>query len=231
MNDKVSKLQYYLLSARNPLPDQIEIHDKAFKFWLSIWKPTLAELKCDDSHLHEDFIRQDLVSCICYNGEVVGVLLFSFFRLGPEAVMKFRYMKDNFNDFYFKKIQAYGVQSVMSMQYLAVHQDWRGKKNPAAPISILLLGLAHKVRDLHSIDAAIAPARRDHGASDLSVAQGGDRIQERVLSHNVECDLIANIKGRTHAYPDPEIQNLIDYLWDHHINSLQVQPTRHLRVA
>lgn len=231
MDEKIRDLQYYLLSARNPLPDQIELHDKVFQFWLSIWKPTLAELNYSDSHLHEDFIRQDLVSCICYKGEVVGVLLFSFFCLGPHAIMEFRYIKDNFNLLYFQKIKSYGVRSVMSMQYLAVHADWRGKKNPPFPISILLVGLAHKVRDLHNIDAAIAPARRDFGAGDPCIAHGGDRIQEKVMSHNVECDLVASIKGRTHNHPDIKIQSSVDYLWDNHINSLQTQTARRWRVA
>lgn len=231
MQNKVPNLQYYLLSARNPLPDQIELHDKVFKFWLSIWKPTLAELNYSDEHLHEDFIRQDLISCICCDGEVVGVLLFSFFSLGPKAVMNFRYMKDNFNDLYFKKIQYYGVKTVMSMQYLAVHNDWRGKKNPPAPISALLTALALKVRDFHNIDAAIAPTRRDYSMGDLCTIHGGDRIQEKVISHNAECDLIANIKGRTHDHPDIQIQNMTNYLWDHHINSIPQTPTRQLRVA
>lgn len=232
MNEKNINLQYYLLSARNPRPDQIDLHDKVFNFWLSIWRPTLAQLNYSDSHLHEDFIRQDLISFICSNGEVIGVLLFSFYSLGPQAVMNFRYMKDNFNDLYFERIKKFGVESVMSMQYLAVHADWRGKKNPEAPpITTLLTGLANKVRDLHGIDAGIAPARKDYDSGSACLTLGGDRIIDSLISHNVDCYLIANIKGRTHNHPNPQIQQQVDQLWKHRIDSLQVQRTDHLKVA
>lgn len=231
MSNKLPDLQYYLLSARHPLPHQIELHDKVFKFWLSIWKPTLAELGYDDSHLHDDFIRQDLVSCLVHRDQVVGVLLFSFFSLGAQAVMNFRYMKDNYNDIYFKKIDKLGVKSVMSMQYLAVHSDWHTRKNPPAPITTLLAGLANKVRDLYNIDAGIAPTRRDFKVAAPYYAHGGDCILEKVISHNVECDLIANIRGRTHDHPDSQIQNLEDVLWEKRIDSIKTEPSRQLRVA
>lgn len=230
--ENMNDLQYYLLSARNPRQEQIELHDQVFKFWLGIWKPTLAELNYPDSHLHEDFIRQDLVSCICHKGQVVGALLFSFYSLGPQAVMEFRYMKDNFNDLYFQKLKKFGVQSVMSMQYLAVHPDWRGRRNPhAPPIATLLTGLANKVRDLYNIDAGIAPARKDYDSGSSCLAVGGDRIIDSLISHNVDCYLIANIKGRTHDHTNLQIQNLVDRLWVNRVDSKKTEPTRHLEVA
>jgi hypothetical protein len=232
MNDPHKHLQYYLLSARQPLHHQIELHDKVFKFWLSIWKPTLAELGYNDSHLHDDFIRQDLISCICHKDQVVGVVLFSFYSLGPLAVMDFRYMKDNFNDLFFKKIKKFGVRSVMSMQYVAVHPDWRGRKNPTAPpITALLTALANKVRDLYNIDAGIAPIRRDYNTTAASYEMGADCIMEKIKSHNTECDLVASIRRRTFPHPNPEIQNLVEHLWDNHINSVQDKPVRPLKVA
>lgn len=232
MSEQIRDLQYYLLSARKPLPEQIELHDKVFQFWMNIWKPTLAELNYPDSHLHEDFIRQDLISCICHKDQVVGVLLFSFYSLGAQAIMDFRYMKDNFNDLYFNKIKQFGVKSVMSMQYLAVHADWRGRRNPAAPpITTLLTGLANNVRDLYDIDAGIAPARRDYDSGGACLTLGGDCIIESLISHNVDCYLVANIKGRTHSHPDLNIQKQVDQLWSSRIDSHQVQPVRRLKVA
>lgn len=212
-------LQYYLLSPRNPPPEYTKLHDDVFDFWLNIWKPTLASIGYSDSHLHDDFIRQDVISCICAGGKVVGVLLFAFYSLDAKAPKTFRYMTDNYPEEFFTKIKALGVRTAMSMQYLAVHPDWRGKTNPQAPIGLLTVGMSYRVRDLYGIDASIAPARKDHKVNDLTKAHQSESIISDFISHNVPCDLIACLSGKPYEHASPQIRAIEKALWENRIDT------------
>lgn len=215
---KEAKLQYYLLSPRNPPLEFTKLHDDVFEFWLGVWKPTLAGLGYSDSHLHEDFIRQDIISCICANDTVVGAFLYSFFSLEPKASKTFRYM-NNYPPLFFEKLDQMGIKKVMATQYLAVHPDWRGKSNPVVPLGLIIAGLSNLVRDEYGMDAGIGPTRRDHKVTELFYAHGGDCLIPNVENHNVPCDMIANIAGRTHEHPSPFIQKTVEHLWNNRIDA------------
>lgn len=212
-------LQYYLLSPRNPPPEHTQLHDEVFNFWLSIWQPTLSGLGYSDNLLHDDFIRQDIISCICANNKVVGAFLYSFFSLETEATSNFRYMKNNYPPLFFQKLKKLGIRKVMANQYLAVHPDWRGKANPIVPLGLIIAGLSNRVRDHYDMDAGIGPTRRDHKVTELFYAHGGDCIMANVENHNVACDLIASIRGKTHDHPEPFIRKTEDYLWNNRIDA------------
>jgi hypothetical protein len=215
---KDADLQYYLLPARNPPPEYSKLHDQAFDFWLSVWKPVLAGLGYSDAMLHDDFIRQDVISCICAKGQVVAVYLHSFFSLETKAVNTFRYIKKNYPEFFFQKMKDMGISRVVAAQYLAIHPDWRGKANPPVPLASVIIGLANFMRDDFGLQACIGPARRDHKVTDIFYAHGGDCIVANFENHNVACDVIANIQGRTHAHTSPEIRAAEEILWKNRID-------------
>lgn len=215
----LQKFQYYLIPPRNPPSHFAELIDKTFTFWQSIWQPTLHELGYSDQYLHDDFIRQDAISVLTFDNQVIGVFLYSFFNLEIKTHYLFRYFKNNYNSYFFSRIKELGVKKVLTTQYLAVHPEWRGKKNPIIPVALTLAGLSNYVRDHYGLDAGIGPTRRDHKVTELFYAHGGDCIVSDVPNHNVLCDLIANIKGRTHQHPNPQIQQIQDYLWYHRIDA------------
>lgn len=213
-----AQLKYYLLPARNPPAEYTQLHDKVFDFWLSVWRPVLAELGYSDNMLHDDFIRQDVVSCICSKDEVVAAFIYSFFSLEPKAVNTFRYMKNNFTESFFHKIKEMGITKVMAAQYLAIHPDWRGKANPPAPLASVVIGLSNRVRDEFGMQAGIGPARKDHKVTELFYSRGGDCIVADFENHNVKCDIIANISGRTYQHASPLITTVEDMLWNNRVD-------------
>ena len=213
MTNLIQDFRYYLLPARNPPLHLTGLHDQVFGFWMEVWSKEMAALGVDASHLHDDFIRQDLISCICTPKEVLGILLFSFFSLEIKAATHFRYFTDNFPAEFFEKLRMMGVRSVMPCQYMAVHPDWCGRKKPTIPISLLLAGLSNRVRDQYGIDAGIAPMRSDRKIANLFDPYGSTRVIENYVSHNVACDLVANVRGLTHPHPSTEIQQIENALW------------------
>lgn len=212
-------LQYCLLSPRNPATKYTELHNKVYNFWMQEWKVRLAELNYDESHLNDDFIRQDIISCILAKDQVAAVLLFSFFSLDTVASQEFRYMK-NYTPEYFEKIRTAGVRSVMSMQYFAVHPEWRGRKKPTMPIGLFMVGLTNQIIKNYDIDASIGLARQDHKVGDLVYAHGGQCIIPSVSSHNDICDLVVTYKENIQPHPSKDIARIEDYLWQNRVEAL-----------
>lgn len=72
---------------------------------------------------------------------------------------------------------------------------------------------------LFGADGAIAPARRDHKVHELAPMYGGQSLIERVLNHNVECDLLLCRKSTMKPHDDPEMQVAVERLWEGRIQA------------
>jgi hypothetical protein len=212
--------RYYLLSAKNPPSEYTDIHNKAFRLWMNGWKEVFKDLKYDDSLLHDDFIRQDLVSCISFQDEVIGVLLYTFFSLEAQAVRSFRYMEGNYPEIFFANLKKMNVKTAMAMQFMFVHPEWRGKDKAIHP-GLAFAGLSSRVRDEYNFDAAIAPMRRDFKVNELYYSFGADCIVANVVNHNAPCDLVASVRGKTRSHPSEEIRRIEDFLWDTRVDALK----------
>jgi hypothetical protein len=190
------------------------------------WKQALSELQYDDSHLHTDFIRQDLISCIFHRDEPVATLLFSFYNIEAIASSSFSYFSENYPEAFVEKLRTLGIQNVMAMQYMAVHPLWRKKNNPPIHSGLILAALSNIVRDAYNVDAGIAPMRRDHKVNELYYSMGADCIIENHMSHNTACDLVASVSGRTYPHPIESVREVTDYLWETRIDLSQTTPLR-----
>jgi len=110
----------------------------------------------------------------------------------------------------------------MSMEYMTVHPEWR-KAQTNVHIGAVLGGLAFEVAKFLNVDAAIAPARRDHKVHEIAYSFGATPIMENVVNHNVSCDLIAGFPPMLHAHKDAGLQKLITDLWKKREMSLSTQ--------
>lgn len=212
VSDARSPYQYYLLPSATPPRELIDVHNKVYHFWKDMWVEVLGQLKADASHLDDDFLRQDFVAAICNDSGVAAVHLYSFFSLDADASRQHRYLAGNYPAEYFEKLIAMGIRTVMSMEYLTVNPAWR-KRKADVHIGAALGGLGLEVMKYYGIDAAIAPARRDHKVHLMAYSQGGDCILENVVNHNVACDLIAIRREKVVPSPDRAVDVLQAELW------------------
>ncbi len=215
-----SELQYYLLSPTNPPFEYVELHDKVFKSWMEITKNAFQEVKNEDtSHLHDDFIRQDVVSCLCAGNEVVATFLHSFSSIYTQATRTFRYMREGYPEIFFQKIKNLGIKNVMTSHYLSVNPEWRRGKT-GIQIAPLMIGFAPLVRDLYNADAFIGVYRRDRKVHEIAYALGGECIISNVPNHNTPCDLILMNKTTPYQYPSNDLRRQITSLWEKRIDTL-----------
>lgn len=208
---RLDGMQYYLFPSLNPGRAWLSHHDKAFALWCDTWKEVLNGLGCDATHLEEEWGRQDRIACIFEKDTPVAVHLYSFFTLGCAAATKHPYFK-NYTPEFFEKLRDLGVESVMSMEYMTIHPEWR-RHTAGFHLGAVLGGLALKVMNQNGLEAAIAPARRDHQVHKLAYIYGGDCIVENVTNHNVACDLIACRHDKIHDHPDETVRRLVSSLW------------------
>lgn len=219
MSKSEPKFQYYLLSATNPPFEFTEIHNKAFKSWLEITQQAFEEVgNKDNSHLHEDFVRQSVVSCLCADGEVIATFLHSFASIHTDATRTFRYMRDNFPEIFFEKIKRRGIKNVMTSNYLAVHPDWRKGRNDIQ-IAPVMVGLSLRVRDLFEADGFIGVWRNDRKVNKLAYAQGGECIIANVFNHQTPCDLILIDSRTPYKYPSKEVEQHVTSLWENRVDA------------
>ncbi|MGE3262408.1 MAG: hypothetical protein AB7K68_11565 [Bacteriovoracia bacterium] len=207
-----SQLRFCILPSANPPAEMKALHDNCFRLWMDVWSETFRKLNFDTSRLVDDFIRQDLIACIADGDMPVAIHLYSFYAADSEAARAHSYLNGNYPELYFARLKKQKVRSLMSMEYLTVHPDWRkGKSN--VHFAIVLVGLALKTLRAYGADAAIAPARRDHKVHDLAYAFGGEPVIENVLNHNVACDLLMCHRDRVIPHANPEVNELVNSLW------------------
>ncbi|MCM0605939.1 MAG: hypothetical protein KA715_07590 [Xanthomonadaceae bacterium] len=187
---------------------------------MNITKQAFQEVENQNfDHLHDDFVRQNVLGCICSEGEVVATFLHSFSSIYTDATRSFRYMDENFPEIFFQKIKNLGIKNVMTSHYLAIHPEWRKGTNQLQ-IAPIMVGLTLRVRDLFEADAFIGVWRRDRKVHELAYAQGGECIISNISSHNTPCDLILMNKTTPYTYPSKEVEQHVNYLWDNRIEAL-----------
>lgn len=209
-NRQLENLRYYLLDPADA-PGEHQTQNKTFSFWQSTWETVLQGLGCDASVLVEEFVRQNLIATIFDGENPVAVHLYSFFSLNSKPASLHPYMKQ-YPPLYFDRLHELGVSRVMSMEYMTIHPDWR-KHVTGFHLGAVLASLAFRVMRQYGADAAIAPARRDHRVHDLAYAYGGDCVVEKVMNHNVECDLIACRAAKINNHPSPLVCEWEEKLW------------------
>jgi hypothetical protein len=219
-NKTHGRLQYHLLSAANPAYEWVDLHDRAFNFWMEIIQKAFREANNNDSgHLHDDFIRQNVIGCLTSDGEIISVFLHSFSSIYAKASRSFRYMQDNYPEIFFQQLKKLGMQNVMTAHYLAVHPDWRKGKHDTQ-VAPIMIALAQRIRDQYDADAFIGVYRRDRKVHEIAYALGGECAISNVSNHQTPCDLIIMDSKKPYQYPSVALGEQVTSLWENKIDTI-----------
>ena len=208
---RAEELRFCLMPSTNPPPSLVDLHNKTFSLWREVWGTVFSQLKYDTSHLEDDFVRQNLIACISRNGEPIAAHLYKFFSVDSQAARAQAYLRDNYPEIFFAKLRALNVRTVMSMEYMTLHPEWR---RSSARLATVLGGLALYTMREFGQDGAIAPCRKDFKVQEIAYAYGGECVIADVMNHNVLCDLVVVRNELLHPHATPEVQGLLDALWE-----------------
>ena len=215
-SSEIQNLQYFLFSPKNPSDLYLQIHNRTYDLWKMLWEKTLEELRLPTENLPNEFGRQNHIAVICHRFEPVAIHLYSHFHLESRASQECSYMRENYPALFFEKLKQRGLKTVMSMEYMTVHPEWR-KSRGNLHIGAVLGALGLKCMEHHQLGGCIAPARKDHKVHLLAHAQGGESIIADVFNHNVLCDLILLQREKIKDHPDTGIAKIVDRLWSSRI--------------
>lgn len=231
MKYDVNNLKYIILPGKYPEDPQLHtLHNQAYLYWQNFWNNVFRENGSKDTVCADNFWRQDMVTMLMHENEIIAQHLYSFFNIKSLAAINHTYFTSIFNDEYFKKLKNRQSYSVMSMEYFAVSPHWR-KKNCGISLASVLIGLACKHQTILLSDALIGPSRSDLKVTQLTTEYGGDIIVSGLSMHNTPVDLIAIFKDKAKPHPDFNVQRLVNKLWQERTNFVNIDRYINKKVA
>lgn len=217
MNTFLSKnLSYVLLPGKPGFDSPLQtLHDKAFAFWLPLWSEVYQELGSDKKKpTVDDLFRQDCVGLLMYGDQIIGMHTYTFFDLKLKSTPDHSYFSRYYSEEVLEDLRKRGATKVMSMEFFAVHPDWRSTKSVGVTMAAVVASLGLKVFSQIKADVAVSVARQNVGAVKMSHALGAVSIARDITVHNTPCDIIAFFPGAPKPFAEDAVNSLANTLWE-----------------
>lgn len=206
----------YLLSPKANSQTDIKQLNEVYKFWHQIWNDTFVELKGQELKYSDDFVRQDEIAVLYAEGKIVGTFSFSWFNLELSSHRNHSYFKSYPKDV-LEKLEKQNLNQIMTMGYLAVHEDWR-KTNLGPFVSEVLVGVACKRLVSSPASILLTFTRNNRKMNELGYRHGAKCLKASQREHNVEVDFIGVHRNEVQATPVAGIPELIESVWNTRID-------------
>ena len=209
----LNDLNYSLIAGKGPFTSQERSTRNAiFEAWLTVWSEVYGKDDANFRLASDDFLRQDLISCVSVGGKVAALHFYSFFDVQCQASLNSKYFQF-FNRHYLNELDSRKVQSVMSMEYFTVAKEFRKSQ--------LGFSLAQAVAQMGTylfaevgVDAIVAPARNDLRVNQMAYELGFSCIEKDTIQRGFKCDLIACFKNEERRSPDFSVNRAADFMWE-----------------
>ena len=224
MLSKKNQFKYVILE-KNGITSSPYLHEytQAYLFWKKTWKTIFNDVGSPEAFLIDDFYRQDLIPAIIFRNQVIACHLSTVFDFKNPVVKEMRYFSifDGALDW----VQRNSAEKVLSIEFLAVHPNWRNQ-GKGFSFAETLISLAFELMKQKQIGAAVGvtvkAAKVDEMARDLSCAV----LSKGVKRGNLICDIMGQTLDNVHPPRSRQVVEFVEYLWSHHENSNRF---KHLR--
>ncbi len=224
----MEKFQYYLFNPRDLNESNLELSNLVYRSWKQIWTEEFAPVNIVPNS--DDFNRNDVIACIMdvERNSLVGFHLYSAFDLRSQASLDHHYLSDC-GDLIYAKIKSQGVNKVMSMEYLTVMPDYRGRKSPI-PWGDVIISLGNHVMETSPWDGLIGTGRVDKNIEKKSSPLGSIScgIVKRMT---IDCELLLIKKGTSKEFKDPDLAKFVSDLWNNKNSSVQLLTEKYNKKA
>lgn len=158
-------IRYVVLPGKSPTSHAGRaLHDQAFEFWGEIWPLVFAENRASGSSIDpQQFWRQDVVTCLFHEDQVIAQQCYSRYDLRSRAARAQPYLQEAFGPTFSEMLIDRGVAEVMTMECLAVAPEWRRARG-AISLGSALITLGFVLQNALRIPAVITISRSDNGA-------------------------------------------------------------------
>lgn len=205
----MNQTNYRLFNMANLKEQSFDSVGKLFELWSNVFK---NEIEKDGRKLNLDhFWRSKVLAGLFDQEKAVGLHIYNPHYLFSKSLES--------NPYFFplpssswEKIMRDGVKSLMAMEYLAVHPDYRGKWE-GFRVSELLIGLGFQVLLQSPWEMAVGYARADRHVNSVSF-NFGSRELERVDLYQIDCRAVLCHRSEVVSHTDPFVQRKINLLWE-----------------
>src|SRR4051812_4717668 len=83
MGTSLEECRYVLLPGKSTWLNSLnsELHEKAFSYWKAFWTELMASFGERRTFSSDSFLRQDIVSCLLHENDIVALHFYSIFDI------------------------------------------------------------------------------------------------------------------------------------------------------
>lgn len=221
-------MQYFLLDMNRLHHKNFDLVERAYQTW---WNVYSLEYEQRGQKLNPDtFWNTKILAVIMMDGKILGTHIYNPFHVSIPSTTQHSY----FNDLSMEKISELKqnqIQSLMSMEYLLVHPDFRGAYSGFKWAEVII-GLGLKFMSTSPWDAAIGIARQDKKVTEMSEKMGA-RAHGHLEKMNTPCQIMLLKKNQYQSHPHDVTSKVIDELWRNKTTNIEwlLQPEQMMKVG
>ena len=205
--------RYYLLSPHLVRSDYTPIFNKVYE----AWKISFTEVveSAGGTLDPDDFFRNDMVTAVTHNDEVVGLSTMTMFDLKLRSSHDHHYVRA-LEKSTVAKLENDGLNRLISIEYLNVLPAYR-KSNSSVRWTEVLIGLGLKVMDDSVADIIMGTPRTDVKVINVCKNLEAIEIQEPILKMNYPCAVVIFPKNPKRKFADPITAQYVESLYRNRI--------------
>lgn len=208
---ETSNLALHLINTRNPLPDQVDLCEKAYQFWHNSWSQTFSKLGVDKNGPMpaDDFLDREVIALFSGH-EAVALFFVNRFDISRNSIIGHSYFK-NYPQNTLQELRNKNFKEVMVLTYMTVHEDWRTKYTDV-PMPDLLFSLAMMRFWESGLENLIGYIRKDKSFFQSFYRHGAIKISE-THAYNVPVDFCYLTRESSQLSPLPGVMESTKRLW------------------
>lgn len=190
------------------------IHDATFQHWRKIWQ-SILKLPANSPLNSDNFLRQENICALSFQGEVVGMIANSFFPLRLSAYQDHSYLRE----FSLEKLHSAASDSkglAMSIEYLSVDERFR-KNELGVSLGSILLGISMEMFRSSPAAVVLGTARSKIHVDEMCYKFGFSPCGE-MEKFGHPCTLILNTKATLREHDDLTVRRSVRALWQNRVD-------------
>ncbi len=208
---ETSNLSLHLINTRNPMPEHLDLCEKAFYFWHKSWSATFSSLGVDKNGIlsADDFLDREVIALFS-DQEPVALFFANRFDISRDSIVGHSYFK-NYPKETIEHLRNNNFKEVMVLTYMTVHENWR-TKDTDIPIPDLLFSLAMMRFWESGLENLIGYIRKDKSFFQSFYRHGAIKISE-TNAYNVPVDFCYLTRDSSQLSPLPGVVEATKKLW------------------
>ena len=211
---EIERIQYYVLPSKRVASSTFSlIQDDVFDFWVTEWTRNFSKGGNPKSGWEDHFIRQDIITALTLDQEIIGCHLYSFYNLDSHSTLASEYF-NYISSESLKKLRQKRYSDCMSMEYLCVAPKVQ-RNDFKISFGNLILALGTYIAEDEGADCVLGMPILGFGNKVDKMLEnvGGEDIQTGIKKYGYELKLMAAQTNPRVNSKNLTIKKFADHLW------------------